>query len=160
MPHIHALARYPPAATSSVYAQVARDPCSNTLSPPPPMTAPPPAIGPKVFFTTSLPNQTADAFDSVQQSVFLGLVGQYAQGEFPISALGPGSPSRRIVGNARLHCNLQAPAPPFRSPPSPTYLTGECLAAGVCWTRMASMWTPWSSIPSAPVGWPRHLASS
>ena len=45
------------------------------------MSAPPPAIGPKVFFTSSLPDQTVDTFDSIQQSIFLGLVGQYAQGE-------------------------------------------------------------------------------
>ena len=70
------------AATSSAYAHVASDPCSDTLSPPPPMSAPPPAIGPKVFFTPNLPDQTVDTFDSIQQSIFLGLVGQYAQGEF------------------------------------------------------------------------------
>ena len=50
------------------------------------MAAPPPVIGPKVFFTSSLPDQSVDSFDSIQQSIFLGLAGQYAQGElsFPL----------------------------------------------------------------------------
>ena len=74
------------AGTSSAYAHVVSDPCSNTLSPPPPMAAPPPVIGPKVFFTSSLPDQSVDSFDDIQQSIFLGLAGQYAQGElrFPL----------------------------------------------------------------------------
>ena len=69
------------AGTSSAYAHVVSDPCANTLSPPPPMTAPPPVIGPKVFFTSRLPDQTVDSFDDIQQSIFIGLAGQYAQGE-------------------------------------------------------------------------------